>query len=42
MKGGLAHALKTELTEEDRERLTAFMAELPDIEPIPKEQVNDG
>ena len=30
MKGALAHALKTELTTEDRERLQAFMATLPE------------
>jgi predicted RNA-binding protein YlxR (DUF448 family) len=30
LKGALAHALKTELTTEDRERLQAFMAKLPE------------
>ncbi len=30
LKGALAHALKTELTAEDRERLQAFMANLPE------------
>lgn len=29
LKGPLAHALKTELTGEDRERLRAFLASLP-------------
>lgn len=30
LKGSLAHALKGELTEEDRERLLAYMASLPE------------
>ena len=30
LKGALAHALKTELTAEDRERLQAFMETLPE------------
>jgi predicted RNA-binding protein YlxR (DUF448 family) len=30
LKGALAHALKTELTEEDRKTLSAFMASLPE------------
>jgi predicted RNA-binding protein YlxR (DUF448 family) len=30
LKGALAHALKTELTDEDRETLKAFMASLPE------------
>jgi len=30
LKGPLAHALKTELTAEDRERLQAFIATLPE------------
>ncbi|HVN15169.1 MAG TPA: YlxR family protein [Anaerolineales bacterium] len=30
LKGGLAHALKTELTADDRERLEAFMNTLPE------------
>ena len=29
LKGALAHALRTELTPEDRERLIAFMESLP-------------
>ncbi|HZD55279.1 MAG TPA: YlxR family protein [Anaerolineales bacterium] len=29
LKGALAHALRTPLTEEDRERLSEFMASLP-------------
>lgn len=33
MKGALAHALKTELTNEDRARLTDFMNTLPEAEP---------
>lgn len=35
LKGGLAHALKVELTDQDRETLRAFMATLPeDAQPI--------
>lgn len=34
LKGALAHALKTEITAVDRERLLAFMAELPDELPV--------
>jgi predicted RNA-binding protein YlxR (DUF448 family) len=30
MKGGLAHALKTELSEDDRKTLLAYMASLPE------------
>jgi uncharacterized protein len=30
LKGALAHALRTELTESDRERLLAFLATLPE------------
>lgn len=30
LRGGLAHALRVVLTDEDRERLEAFMAALPD------------
>lgn len=30
LKGGLAHALKTELNEADREKLAAFMQALPE------------
>ncbi|NLG71093.1 MAG: YlxR family protein [Chloroflexi bacterium] len=30
LKGALAHALKTELSAEDRQRLTDFMANLPE------------
>jgi len=30
LKGALAHALKTELTETDREKLREFMATLPE------------
>ena len=30
LNGGLAHALKTELTSEDKERLSAFAATLPE------------
>lgn len=32
LKGALAHAMKTELSPEDRERLAAFMASLPEEE----------
>ena len=37
LKGALAHALKTELTEEDRKILIAFMASLPEDEPAQEE-----
>jgi uncharacterized protein len=30
LKGSLAHALKTELSDEDRQRLLAFLANLPE------------
>jgi uncharacterized protein len=33
LKGALAHALKTEITDKDREYLLAFMATLPDETP---------
>jgi hypothetical protein len=33
LKGGLAHALKVELTDQDRETLRGFMATLPDDAP---------
>ncbi len=38
LKGALAHALKTELTDDDRERLRAYAATLPDgtAEPLEK------
>jgi uncharacterized protein len=39
LNGGLAHALKTELTPEDRERLSAFAATLPE-EPTVQETAN--
>ncbi len=39
LKGGLAHALKTELSETDRERLQAYMATLP--EGSPDQQVSE-
>lgn len=35
LKGALAHALKTELTTEDRETLLAFMDTLPEETPAP-------
>jgi len=34
LKGALAHALKTELSAEDRERLRAFLATLPEDTPV--------
>jgi predicted RNA-binding protein YlxR (DUF448 family) len=34
LKGALAHALKTELTDRDREDLTVFMASLPEETPV--------
>jgi predicted RNA-binding protein YlxR (DUF448 family) len=30
LKGALAHALKTELSDDDRERLVSFMSSLPE------------
>ena len=38
LKGGLAHALKTELAETDRKKLAAFMQSLP--EDIPSDEGN--
>ena len=38
LKGALAHALKTELTDKDRENLLAFMASLPEDEPAQEER----
>lgn len=37
LKGALPHALKTELTEEDRNTLLAFMASLPEDAPAQEE-----
>jgi predicted RNA-binding protein YlxR (DUF448 family) len=34
LKGALAHALKTELSSGDRERLRAFLETLPDDSPV--------
>ena len=42
LKGGLAQALKTELKEEDRKQLSAFMATLTDIEPGNEDVSNDS
>ncbi len=33
LKGNLAHALKVDLTADDRQRLMAFMNSLPEAEP---------
>ncbi|HEY5572284.1 MAG TPA: YlxR family protein [Anaerolineales bacterium] len=38
LKGALAHALRTTLTGEDRERLTEFMATLPEDTPSEEER----
>lgn len=40
LRGALAHALRTELTEQDRENLRSFMAGLPDVpaEELAREQ----
>lgn len=38
LKGALARALRTTLTEEDRERLTEFMATLPEDTPSEEER----
>lgn len=37
LKGALAHALKMELTEENRKELAAFMASLPEDAPAQEE-----
>ena len=37
LKGALARALKTELTDKDRERLMAFMSTLPEGKSAPEE-----
>jgi hypothetical protein len=42
LKGSLAHALKTELNEQDREHLRAFMAGLADDQPEAVEQNAPG
>jgi len=41
LRGSLAHALKTELTDQDRENLRVFMLGLPD-EPALEEDVTPG
>ena len=38
LKGALAHALRVELTNDDREYLSAFMATLPDEVTIHEEE----
>jgi predicted RNA-binding protein YlxR (DUF448 family) len=38
LKGALSHALKTELTVQDRERLSEFMASLPEESSVQEEQ----
>ncbi len=40
MKGVLAHALKTELSEKDREMLLAYMASMPEDVAAPEEITN--
>lgn len=42
LKGALAHALKTELSDVDRETLKAFMASLPEDIPASKEAQHIG
>jgi uncharacterized protein len=42
LKGALPHALKTELTEEDRKTLLAFMVSLPEDEPAQGEAQHVG
>lgn len=41
LKGALAHALKTELTEDDRNTLLAFMASLPEDAPVGEAESSD-
>lgn len=42
LKGALSHALKTELTEEDRKILLAFMDSLPDEEFVDEQTRQTG
>jgi hypothetical protein len=42
LKGALSNALKTELKEEDRNTLLAFMASLPEDAPAPEEAQHVG
>lgn len=42
LKGGLANALKTELTEIDIHTLKNFIETLPEVAPISEDQVNNG
>jgi predicted RNA-binding protein YlxR (DUF448 family) len=42
LKGALSHALKTELTEEDRKALLAFMDSLPEDEPAQEQARHVG
>ncbi len=42
LKGALAHALKTELSEEDRKNLYAYMLSLPEETPEPQDQGHAG
>lgn len=42
LKGALAHALKMEITEEDRKTLMAFMATLPEDQPVAEEDSRVG
>mgnify|MGYP000221109591 CR=1 FL=1 len=42
LKGALSHALKTELTEGDRQTLLAFMNSLPEDEPAHEEAQHVG
>ena len=38
LKGALAHALRIEISDEDRKELLAFMASLPEDAPVQEEQ----
>ncbi len=38
LKGALAHALRVELNEEDRRKLLAFVASLPEDAPVQKDE----
>lgn len=40
LRGALAHALRVDLSEDDRERLKAYMAQLPEGEAL--QEVGDG
>jgi len=42
LSGALAHALKTELTQQEREELAAFAETLPAVEENPGQEEQEG